>query len=162
MEKKNHLPIYGVGPIYGVIIIACTIVGIILACKGYLNFAYVEMTKIPFLIMGILICICGFWVWFKGAFRIDHYIETNELCTDGIYGIVRNPCYSGIMLMCSGALFIATNVVLLILPIIYWLFMTILMKNTEEKWLYKLYGEPYKEYCKRVNRCIPWFSKSRK
>lgn len=33
--------------------------------------------------------------------------------------------------------------------------MTIILKNTEEKWLYALYGEKYKEYCKKVNRCIP-------
>lgn len=33
--------------------------------------------------------------------------------------------------------------------------MTIILKNTEEKWLYTLYGEKYKEYCKKVSRCIP-------
>lgn len=50
----------------------------------------------------------------------------------------------------------ASNYALLILPFLYWFFMTILMKNTEEKWLYELYGEEYKEYCRRVNRCIPF------
>ena len=28
-----------------------------------------------------------------------------------------------------------------------------------EKWLYNLYGEEYAPYCKKVNRCIPWFKK---
>lgn len=37
--------------------------------------------------------------------------------------------------------------------------MTVLMKGTEEKWLLKLYGTEYSNYCKRVNRCIPWFAK---
>lgn len=37
--------------------------------------------------------------------------------------------------------------------------MTVLMKHTEEKWLKNLYGKEYEEYCKRVNRCIPWFKK---
>lgn len=34
------------------------------------------------------------------------------------------------------------------------------MKHTEEKWLAALYGREYADYCKRVNRCIPWFPKS--
>ena len=37
--------------------------------------------------------------------------------------------------------------------------MTIFLKNTEEKWLSELYGQEYLDYCKRVNRCIPWSPK---
>ena len=33
------------------------------------------------------------------------------------------------------------------------------LKNTEEKWLSELYGQEYLDYCKKVNRCIPWFPK---
>ena len=161
-NKENHLPIYGVGPFYGAGIIFLTVIGIFLSCLGVLEFAKFQSTKTPFIVVGILIFFGGFLVWFKAAFRIDRYIEHNELCTDGIYGIVRNPCYSGIMLMCSGALLIANNVALLLLPLLYWLAMTILMKNTEEKWLYQLYGEEYREYCRRVNRCIPCFAKKKK
>jgi hypothetical protein len=39
--------------------------------------------------------------------------------------------------------------------------MIIVLKKTEEKWLYKMYGEEYLDYCKRVNRCIPWFKASK-
>lgn len=28
----------------------------------------------------------------------------------------------------------------------------------EEKWLAELYGQEYIDYCKKENRCIPWFS----
>ena len=69
-------------------------------------------TKVVFIIIGICIFLFGFWVWYKGAFKIDKYIKSNQLCTDGIYGLVRNPCYSGIMLMCTGALFIENNIIL--------------------------------------------------
>lgn len=37
--------------------------------------------------------------------------------------------------------------------------LTVLLKQTEEKCLSDLYGEEYKDYCRRVNRCIPWFKK---
>lgn len=107
---KEHLPIYGVGPFYGMGIIAATVIGIVLSVTG-------------------------------------------------VYSIVRNPCYSGIMLMCMGMLFMAHNLCLLSLPFVYWLAMTILMKCSEEKWLLDLYGQEYALYCKRVNRCIPWFLK---
>ena len=50
-----------------------------------------------------------------------------------------------------------SNVLLLPLPLIYWGLMTVMMKRTEEKWLYDAFGEEYVQYCKDVNRCIPWF-----
>lgn len=159
MNENKHLPIYGVGPFYGAGIIIATIIGIILSCMKVIPNYNFDILKIPFIILGILIIALGFLVWLKAAFKIDKYITSNELCTDGIYAFVRNPCYSGIMLMCTGTLFIPNNLYLLILPFIYWLAMTILMKNTEEKWLYELYGQKYLDYCKKVNRCIPWFKR---
>ncbi len=36
------------------------------------------------------------------------------------------------------------------------LIMTIVLINTEEKWLLDLYGNEYADYKKRVNRLIPW------
>lgn len=159
MNRKDHLPVYGVGPVYGAVVIVLTAVGIILSCAGVLDCGKYAETKIPFLVVGILVLIFGFSVWYRAAFRIDKYITSNTLCTEGIYAIVRNPCYSGIMLMCTGVLLMANNLWLLILPPVYWIFMTVLMKNTEEKWLYELYGQEYLDYCKKVNRCIPWFKR---
>ena len=37
---------------------------------------------------------------------------------------------------------------------------TVTLKLTEEKWLRNLYGQDYADYMKRVNRCIPWPSRS--
>jgi protein-S-isoprenylcysteine O-methyltransferase Ste14 len=45
-----------------------------------------------------------------------------------------------------------------LLPV-FWAFLTVLMKATEEKWLRDLYGQEFEEYCARTNRCIPWFPK---
>lgn len=160
-KKKEHLPVYGVGPIYGICIILSTVIGIILSCMEVIPAGRFAGLRIPFIIIGILIVILGFGVWYKAAFRIDKYIVSNRLCMDGIYAVVRNPCYSGIMLMCTGAIFMVNTPCLFLLPLVYWLAMTILMKNTEEKWLYELYGEEYLDYCKRVNRCIPWFQRKK-
>lgn len=61
----------------------------------------------------------------------------------------------------TGAILIAHNSFLLILPVLYWLEMTVVLKNTEEKWLTKMYGQEYLDYCMRVNRYIPWFAKKK-
>lgn len=65
------------------------------------------------------------------------------------------------MLGCTGTILIAHNLYLLIIPILFWIEMTIVLKNTEEKWLTNLYGQEYIDYCKRVNRCIPWFPRKK-
>ena len=41
----------------------------------------------------------------------------------------------------------------------FWALLTVMMQTVEEKWLLDEFGDEYKEYCKRVNRCIPWFPK---
>lgn len=162
MKDKKHLPIYGVGPAYGVGVILITVVCTVLSFIDKMPVFKITTLKIPLIIAGVIVVIIGFIVWFKAAFKIDKYIVSNKLCTDGIYSIVRNPCYSGIMLMCDGVLLISNNLYLLILPFVFWLAMTILMKHTEEKWLLKLYGQEYVEYCKSVNRCIPFPKKIEK
>lgn len=161
-SEKGHLPIYGVGPFYGIGVILLTIVGIFMSVIGLLNSGIVHniILVIAFITLGVLVIIGGFIVWKSAALgkgSIDGYIESNTLCTTGIYGIVRNPCYSGIVMMCTGALLIAHNLWLLILPFVFWIAMTIMLVNSEEKWLRDLYGQEYIDYCRKVNRCIPWF-----
>ncbi len=163
-QESGHLPIYGVGPYYGVGIILLTVTGIVLSVAGVLDSGKITNTilMVTMIFLGILLLVEGFLVWKSAAIgknSVDNYIKKNELCRTGVYRIVRNPCYSGIMFMCSGAIFIAHNVWLLFLPIVFWAAMTILMKETEEKWLAKLYGQEYRDYCKKVNRCLPWFPK---
>ena len=60
------------------------------------------------------------------------------------------------MIACTGVILLIGNLYFLILPFVFWGFMTVLMKHTEEKWLRRTFGQPYDEYCKKVNRCIPW------
>ena len=81
--------------------------------------------------------------------------------TDGVYSIVRNPIYSAFFLACTGILLFPANLILLILPVLFYFYMTVIIKNTEEKWLKALYGNEYAEYCRNVNRCIPGFPKKK-
>ncbi len=152
---------YGVGPIYGGVIIAVTAAAVIAGNSDFFESGIISAVKIPSLIIGILLIVLGLYMWINALLysKIDDHITNNKLATGGVYSWVRNPIYSAFMFFCTGALFISGNVYLYQLFFYYLLFMTLLMKNTEEKWLENLYGDEYREYKKRVNRCIPWRSK---
>ena len=161
MKEKEHLPMIGVGPVIVGVQLLITAVGIFLSCCGYFDFGKAEQIQIPLIIIGIAIIILGIFLWLCANFKsnIDDGITNHRLVTTGIYAWVRNPIYSAFFFLCIGAVFIADNLLLLIIPVINWAYMTIFLKLTEEKWLYNLYGKEYADYCKRVNRCIPWFTK---
>lgn len=110
-----------------------------------------------FAVIGIIMIFTGGALWYSAVFhaKVDSCIKSNTLATTGIYAYVRNPIYSAILIACTGALFLANNLWLLILPFVFWVILTVMMIYTEEKWLKRLYGKEYEEYCKRVNRCIP-------
>ena len=156
--KKNHLPILGVGPLYVITIILMTVICIILSSTRMIPLITFTNIRLIFVLIGILCFIIGITLWLKAVIidRLDAHIIKNELVTTGVYAYVRNPVYSAFMFVCTGVLLIYGNLVLLVLPIIYWGFMTVLMKLTEEKWLEDLYGQEYIQYLQRVNRCIPW------
>ena len=155
--KKEHLPIYGVGPIYVGIILILTAIFSLLSYKRIIPYYQFSILKIPFIIIGGILIILGTYIWIQGAFKskIDDNIINNKLVITGIYSYTRNPLYTAFIFVFTGILFIMNNLYLLILPLIYWLLLTIFMINTEEKWLKDLYGREYIDYCKKVNRCIP-------
>ena len=159
--EKGHLPILGVGPLYVITIILMTVISIILSVTRFIPVITFTNMRWIFILIGILCFIIGITLWLKAVIidRLDAHIIKNELVTTGVYAYVRNPVYSAFMFVCTGVLLIYGNLVLLVLPIIYWGFMTVLMKSTEEKWLENLYGKEYVQYRQRVNRCIPWKGK---
>lgn len=159
MKNKQHLPMYGVRPVYVAFILALTVAGIVLTAVGYIPTVQVEFIRIPLRIIGILMIVLGAWFWWSAVFcsRVDDHIKDNTLVSTGVYALVRNPICSAFLVACTGALLLADNLWLLIAPVVFWLYLTVLMKHTEEKWLAKLYGQEYEDYCQRVNRCIPWF-----
>ena len=107
---------------------------------------------------GRLLIVSGVIIWYIGALRsdMDDSITENRLKTDGIYAWVRNPMYSGLWIIITGVGMMCHNAWILITPLINWGLMTVVLINTEEKWLCGLYGKEYDEYRKHVNRCIPW------
>ena len=157
--KKNTLPVFGVGPIYAVSCLLLTAFGLFLKKKGFLNGGDLPGLKSEAMRIGFMLIFIGVALWIYAVLiqRISKEISSGHLVTIGIYSIVRNPIYLAFLCVCTGILIAAHNVYLLIIPVVLYIFLTVLMKQTEEKWLLEKFGTEYVEYCKHVNRVIPWF-----
>ena len=164
MKKQDHLPIYGVGPLYVYVIAALTLAAVFLRNMPVFSSGKLAGLHTPLLILGVLFIAAGIalWIYAVPVSKIDDGIKENRLVTTGAYAMVRNPIYSAAMIACTGVILIVGNAWFFVLPFAYWLFMTLLMKATEEKWLKDLYGAEYEDYCRRVNRCWPWLPGERK
>ena len=149
---------YGVGPIYVCVIAALTLAAVLMRNLPIFESGRLRGLHLPLLILGIVFIAGGIalWVYAVAISKIDDGIKDNRLVTIGAYALVRNPIYSAAMIACTGVILIAGNAWFFPLPLLYWLFMTVLMRATEEKWLRDLYGKEYEDYCGRVNRCWPW------
>lgn len=160
VKPKSHLPIMGVGPAYVLSIVLLSSLSIFAdATLLHLPRPTSVFLEIFLFIIGLLFILSGLLIYFLAIrAKITRSIKENTLVTHGVYAVVRNPIYSAWLFICTGTLFLYGNPYLaLLLFSVLWLSLIILMKCTEEKWLTKLYGEAYLEYCKKVNRCLPWF-----
>lgn len=158
MKDRNHLSVWGVGPVYALICGLLTAAGIILRNMGWLDSGDVPALDVPMTLLGFALLLAAAYLYYQAHLRqklFDH-VRQNHLVTTGVYAWVRNPVYSAAMLLCTGLLLMAHNLWLLILPPLFWALMTAMLIPTEEKWLRSLYGQEYEDYCARVNRCIPW------
>ena len=160
-KEGQKLPMFGIGPylIYGVAFLNAVV--IVLTSYVFKVGILEDIWVWIFRIVGGIVIILGIVIWFIGAMRsgMDENITENKLKTDGIYSWVRNPMYTGCWFIMIGISFMWHNYWMLPMILIDWVIFTIVLKNTEEKWLLDVYGQDYEDYKKRVNRCIPWIPK---
>lgn len=159
MKDNTHLPILGPGPLYGTVVITLTVVASFLRRRDILPSAPLPWPEHVSLTLGVLLIAFAVVLWIAAVVlgNISEHIKKNHLLTTGAYALVRNPIYSAIMIACTGIILIQHHLWLLILPLFFWGLLTILMICTEERWLAERFGDEYRAYCQRTNRCIPWF-----
>lgn len=157
----KKMSILGIGPVYVVTCLIITILSICMSEKGLFNSGKIYELRWLMILLGTLSIILGIALWIKAVVyqKMVKAIKNNKLLTTGVYSIVRNPIYSAFYFVFTGCLLIEANLWLLIFPILFWQYMTVLLKLTEEKWLTDTFGEEYIKYCSRVNRVFPWFPK---
>lgn len=161
MSEMKPLSQFGIGPYYAGAVSFLTVIALVLNHFALLPVVQVPLTLIPARILAVLCVLSAALLWFNAVvtMNITKHIRENKLVTTGAYAWVRNPIYSAIMLVMWGLLLWCGNLLLLIPAPFYHLLMTVMVKATEEQWLTDRYGSDYLDYCRRVNRCIPWFPK---
>lgn len=81
--------------------------------------------------------------------------EDHELIQTGIYGVVRHPIYTGLLLLFVGNALIVGDYRAIIAVIIVFVSLWFKLKK-EEKVLIETFGEQYRDYRKRTSALIPF------
>lgn len=158
IKENENLSIYGVGPLFTWPVVAVSLICAVIFGFGNFDFGKVKQYGIVFVMIGVVLMVLAVLLYTSAVFKakIVEHIRNDKLLTTGVYAYVRNPIYSAVLFMCLGIIVIARNYCLLCLPVIYWVYLTVLLKKTEEIWLEEYYGQQFLDYCKKTNRCIPW------
>ena len=151
IKNQESLPLYGVGPYLIGSMLSISVLGIILS--HYNLIPVFKYDSLNWLLIGLAIVLIldAAFLWLA-AVRISNItkkIENGELVTDGVYALVRHPIYSAWLQLC-------TALILLVLPVIFWIVLSVAMAKTEEMWLMEKFGNDYVLYAQTTNRFIPF------
>jgi protein-S-isoprenylcysteine O-methyltransferase Ste14 len=81
--------------------------------------------------------------------------ERTSLVTAGLFSVVRNPIFAGILLLTAGLLCIAPNVVSIAAFASALLGIEIHVRQVEEPYLLRTHGGQYLAYAQAVGRFVP-------
>ena len=152
------MPVYGVGPYLIGAMLIVSLVAITLSFNKIIPVYSYESLNWLLIILAVVLVIDGVFLWLAALriSKIDERIKNGQLVTDGVYALVRHPIYSAWLQISTALVLFSQNLILLVLPIIFWIFLTIAMIKTEEKWLLEKFGNDYVLYCQTTNRFIPF------
>jgi len=106
------------------------------------------------LVMGasLVLMVSGYLLLSRGWRQVHGARE--RMVTDGLYAYVRHPQYTGLFLVIIGFLVQwPTFLTVLMAPALVYAYVRLAL--SEERYMFKKFGEPYREYCHRVPAFIP-------
>lgn len=80
--------------------------------------------------------------------------SATALITTGLYRFTRNPMYLGMLLIVIAAAVFLSNVIAFILASLFVIAMNRFQIRAEERALENIFGDAYRDYCKRVRRWL--------
>jgi protein-S-isoprenylcysteine O-methyltransferase Ste14 len=114
-----------------------------------------KLVGVALIAVGVVILILAY-ITFGDSWRVGFDVRSpGTLVTKGIFAVTRNPIYLFLDLWFVGTFLINGALIFLLYAIaemaaIHW------QIRQEEHFLSKLYGESYREYCKRTPRYLIW------
>lgn len=85
--------------------------------------------------------------------------ETTELIRSGLFGQVRNPIYSGMLLAAAGLFFLVPSVASAASVLVLTLAIQLQVRCVEEPYLVHRHGQAYRDYARSVGRFAPWLGR---
>ena len=158
ISKQDSLPVYGVGPYLIAPMFIISILGLILSYYNMIPVYKIDSMYWLFVGLAVVLILDAAFLWLAAVRMSDisKRIENGELVTDGVYALVRHPIYSAWLQISIAIILFSQNIYLFILPIIFWIILSIALARTEEKWLTDKFGNDYVLYAQTTNRFVPF------
>ncbi|CRZ14303.1 methyltransferase family protein [Mycolicibacterium neworleansense] len=81
--------------------------------------------------------------------------ETTALVRHGVFGTVRNPIFTAMVVFAGGITVMTPNPIALSAFIVLWATIELQVRAVEEPYLRRTHGEAYGDYCATVGRFVP-------
>lgn len=106
------------------------------------------------MLIGYTLVFLGISLLIEGWREVYHATQERRLATDGLYGVVRHPQYTGIFFAISGQLIHWPTVPTLVLfPVLVWAYYR--LAKREERQMIEAFGTRYEEYQRKVPMFFP-------
>jgi protein-S-isoprenylcysteine O-methyltransferase Ste14 len=112
-------------------------------------------------VLGVLLLVAGAGLAGAGLLSLGRHLsplphpKADAVLVDtGVYGLVRHPIYSGLILGCLGWALVHNSLLTLVLAALVFVFFDVKARREERALAAHLPG--YAEYCRRVHRFIPF------
>jgi protein-S-isoprenylcysteine O-methyltransferase Ste14 len=152
----NKMTLLGVAPKIALIFFPYLTFTIILQIIRPDIFAITQVPHLACAVLGTVLIIVGGILWALSGRTIQNAFKEGKLLTKGVYGIVRHPMYSGIIVFfSSGIALVSRSWTMLTAPFVGYIIFKLLIKE-EEKYLERKFGQEYLDYTSKVNAIIPF------
>jgi protein-S-isoprenylcysteine O-methyltransferase Ste14 len=117
---------------------------------------FVPGIYLGFILLGCGICLAGIWQFSRANTTIDPTKpeKTQQLVSNGIFSITRNPMYLGMALILIGSIIKFNHSGALLALVFFVLYITYFQIKPEERIIQRLFGQAYQDYKNTVRRWL--------
>ena len=87
--------------------------------------------------------------------------ETTTLVRSGVFGLVRNPIFTAMLIFAAGITVMTPNPLALAAFAVLWVTIELQVRVVEEPYLNAIHGQAYRDYCETVGRFVPHIGRTR-
>ncbi|MGE4427004.1 MAG: isoprenylcysteine carboxylmethyltransferase family protein [Solirubrobacteraceae bacterium] len=88
--------------------------------------------------------------------------DRTALVTGGLFGLVRNPVFTAMIMTAAGLALLAPNAIAVLAVAVLVIAIELQVRVTEEPYLARVHGDAYGDYVARVGRLVPLAGRARR